>query len=585
MTNYLLSVLFSFQALLPLEAEAVLADSEQAVDVILSDMSLLGYAVPVESFSIGLFIFLFTYFWAEYAGRLQSREKFKIAMNMLHTIDTPLSLLRNQLEDLKDVSLPESVSRKVEEALRYTECIIDCNRNVVTLDRVDDKLNSKASTVHLELSSYINSVVNQCKAYASARRIRLAVCQCPECVSCKINENIMTAALQHLLNRMILITDSGCSISIDIMHAADSWKLRISNHGAAGEKPGKKFPLIPVMFPVYGYGNLWTVRKIIRLHGGKITGHRHGKAVTFQIAIPADRRCGNRSCPVNKRAEASAAEHAGKSFRIRKGGEQPSVMKDVPHLLLVMADELFSGYLKKSLSRYFRISTLENPDLLLTTVIRQNPDAVIIDDTVNGISGDSLCFQIKADKAAGDMPTVLLIRSADNESYLSHLGSGADRLELRTESICKFRADIRMLIENHAFLRERIKIFLSDAISPVIPVKEENENEGRAFLEKVNEMLETNLTTDKYTIRKLSADVGMSRTSFYSKMREVTGKSPEDYIYSFKMDKALKLLASRQFSISEIATMLGYCDAKYFGKKFKDFYRVCPTDYIKSIIG
>lgn len=84
---------------------------------------------------------------------------------------------------------------------------------------------------------------------------------------------------------------------------------------------------------------------------------------------------------------------------------------------------------------------------------------------------------------------------------------------------------------------------------------------------------------------KLSIDIGMSRTAFYSRIREITGNPPENYIYSFKMDRALKLLASQQYTVSEIAGMLGYCDAKYFGKKFKDFYHVCPTDYIKSIIG
>lgn len=77
----------------------------------------------------------------------------------------------------------------------------------------------------------------------------------------------------------------------------------------------------------------------------------------------------------------------------------------------------------------------------------------------------------------------------------------------------------------------------------------------------------------------------MSRTAFYNKIREITGNPPENYINSFKMDKALKLLASQQFNISEIAGMLGYCDVQYFRKKFKDFYHVCPTDYIKSIIG
>lgn len=113
----------------------------------------------------------------------------------------------------------------------------------------------------------------------------------------------------------------------------------------------------------------------------------------------------------------------------------------------------------------------------------------------------------------------------------------------------------------------------------------ETENTDQIFMDKVNKILEKNISTDKYTIDKLSIDIGMSRTAFYSRIREITGNPPENYIYSFKMDRALKLLASQQYTVSEIAGMLGYCDAKYFGKKFKDFYHVCPTDYIKSIIG
>lgn len=259
--------------------------------------------------------------------------------------------------------------------------------------------------------------------------------------------------------------------------------------------------------------------------------------------------------------------------------------KDAPHILLVMKDKPFSDYLRKSLSRYYQISILEDPDLIIHTIIRQIPDTIIIDDNVNGISGDSLCFQVKADKTMGEIPVVLLIRSFDNESYLSHLGCGADRLKLRTESICKFRADIHMLIENRIALRERIKNFLSDAIFPLVPMRQEMENTDLLFMNKVNEILEKNLSTEKYRIDKLCVDIGMSRTAFYSKIKDIIGMSPEDYIYSFKMDKALKLLASQQFNISEIAGMLGYCDVQYFRKKFKDFYHVCPTDYIKSIIG
>lgn len=587
MNDCYLSLLLNFRALLSIDSGANLVNSKQAIGVILPDLSLLGYAVPVESFGIGLFIVLFAYLAVEYNVQLLSHEKLKIAMNMLHTTYTPLILLRNQLEELKTGNLPESLSQQVEEALGYTEYIIYCNQNIVTLNKVNKKILPKTSTANLELSSYITSIVNQCRPYADSRRIQLTVSECSDCVSCRINENIMTAALQHLISKLILGSDLGCCISINITHTTDSWQLQITNCEIADKRVGKMFPFIPVIFPIYGYSDLWTVRKIIRLHGGKINGYRHGKPFAFQIVIPTDCHCRNQECSAIKHSSTNTKNKAKKSSESDKDDTPNAKTKDTSHILLVMADGAFRNYLKKALSRYFQISALEDPDLLKDTVVRQNPDAIIIDDNVNGTNGDTLSFRIKTDKMIGYIPVVLLIRAFDNESYLSHLGSGADRLELRTESICRLRANIRMLVENRMVLRERVKLFLSDAVFPMVPTKEEmeTENTDQIFMDKVNKILEKNISTDKYTIDKLSIDIGMSRTAFYSRIREITGNPPENYIYSFKMDRALKLLASQQYTVSEIAGMLGYCDAKYFGKKFKDFYHVCPTDYIKSIIG
>lgn len=587
MNDCYLSLLLNFRALLSIDSGANLVNSKQAIGVILPDLSLLGYAVPVESFGIGLFIVLFAYLAVEYNVQLLSHEKLKIAMNMLHTTYTPLILLRNQLEELKTGNLPESLSQQVEEALGYTEYIIYCNQNIVTLNKVNKKILPKTSTANLELSSYITSIVNQCRPYADSRRIQLTVSECSDCVSCRINENIMTAALQHLISKLILGSDLGCCISINITHTIDSWQLQITNCEIADKRVGKMFPFIPVIFPIYGYSDLWTVRKIIRLHGGKINGYRHGKSFAFQIVIPTDCHCRNQECSAIKHSSTNTKKKTKESSESDKDDTPNTKTKDTSHILLVMADGAFRNYLRKALSRYFQISVLKDPDLLKDTVVRQNPDAIIIDDNVNGTNGDALCFRIKTDKMIGYIPVVLLIRAFDNESYLSHLGSGADRLELRTESICRLRANIRMLVENRMVLRERVKLFLSDAVFPMVPTKEEmeTENTDQIFMDKVNKILEKNLSTDKYTIDKLSIDIGMSRTAFYSRIREITGNPPENYIYSFKMDRALKLLASQQYTVSEIAGMLGYCDAKYFGKKFKDFYHVCPTDYIKSIIG
>lgn len=447
MNDCYLNFLVSFRALFSLDVGANLVNSKQTIGIILPDLSLLGYAVPVESFGIGLFVILFAYLIIEYNVQLLSHEKFKIAMNMLHTAHTPLILLRNQLEELKTGNLPEPLSQQVEEALGYAECIIYCNRNIATLNKVNKRIPPKTSTVNLELSTYVTSIVNQCRAHANSRQIRLTVGECSDCVSCRINENIMTAALQHLINKMILISESGCCISINVTHTMNSWQLQISNNEIAGQRAGKMFPFIPIIFPVYGYSDLWTVRKIIRLHGGKITGCRHGKAATFQIVIPTDCHCQNQSCPVLKHSSAKTKTQIDDSCESPKSDKQNTKARETSHILLVMADKLFSDYLKKTLSRYFQISVLDNPELLINTAISQNPDAIIIDDNVNGISGDTLSTQIKENKMMGYIPIILLLRTFDSESYLSHLESRADRLEMiqqfKTEGITDLILDLR----------------------------------------------------------------------------------------------------------------------------------------------
>ena len=368
MNDCFLNLLFSFQLLLPLKEGADFVGSKQTIDVILSDLSLLGYVIPVGGLGIGLFICLLAYLAAEYNVRFQSHEKYKIAMNMLHSIHTPLTLLRNQLEDIKTASLSEPISLKIEEVLKYAERIIDCNQNVMTLDKIEGSIKPKTATVDFELSTYITSIVNQCRPYANIRQVKLKVNECSDCVSCRINENIMTAALQYLLYKIILITNSGCCISISVTHTMDAWELHISNNTVTENKAESLFSFISALFPVYGYSGLRTVRKIIRLHGGKMIGYGHGKFATFRIVIPTDCHCQNQKCPVIK------------SSRIHKDEKQDLKAKDAPHILLVMKDKPFSDYLRKSLSRYYQISILEDPDLIIHTIIRQIPDTIIIDD-------------------------------------------------------------------------------------------------------------------------------------------------------------------------------------------------------------
>ena len=60
------------------------------------------------------------------------------------------------------------------------------------------------------------------------------------------------------------------------------------------------------------------------------------------------------------------------------------------------------------------------------------------------------------------------------------------------------------------------------------------------------------------------------------------------FIESFGFGRGLGALDLRETKFKKDFKILNpelLSDAKYFGKKFKDFYHVCPSDYIKSIVG
>ena len=45
------------------------------------------------------------------------------------------------------------------------------------------------------------------------------------------------------------------------------------------------------------------------------------------------------------------------------------------------------------------------------------------------------------------------------------------------------------------------------------------------------------------------------------------------------MEEAIRLLKTKEYSITEIAGMTGFCDAKYFGKVFKKETGKSPSAY------
>lgn len=256
-------------------------------------------------------------------------------------------------------------------------------------------------------------------------------------------------------------------------------------------------------------------------------------------------------------------------------------------ILLIMSDKGLIEDMQRGLSVYFRITVLDDPDWARGTVASHLFHAILIDETVNGVSGDEICNLIKTNGMAVRIPIVLLVNEKDekSESYFSHIGSRADRLELRTIDMNKLAVDLHLLINSYAEHRKQARNFLDDLPPVFLPAKTKENEEDLKFMEKVGTLLSKNILEQKYTVEMLSFDVGVSRTKFYTKIKRLTGLCPSGYILRFKLRMAIKLLVTGDYNITEVSGILGFCDSKYFGKRFKEIYHTCPTKYLQNNSG
>jgi AraC-like DNA-binding protein len=72
----------------------------------------------------------------------------------------------------------------------------------------------------------------------------------------------------------------------------------------------------------------------------------------------------------------------------------------------------------------------------------------------------------------------------------------------------------------------------------------------------------------------------MSRSTFFRKIKSLTGTTGKEFVDSVRLKRATELLIGSDLNISEIAYDIGHSSPLYFSKWFKSHYKISPTEYI-----
>lgn len=116
------------------------------------------------------------------------------------------------------------------------------------------------------------------------------------------------------------------------------------------------------------------------------------------------------------------------------------------------------------------------------------------------------------------------------------------------------------------------------SVSPQQPTEEPDED--HKFLMKLVEVVNAGLPTGQYGVEQIASEMNMSVQTFRRRLMSTTGETPKAFISAIQMERAAKLLKDdRDMPISRVATLCGYDETNSFGRSFKRFYNVTPSQY------
>lgn len=83
-------------------------------------------------------------------------------------------------------------------------------------------------------------------------------------------------------------------------------------------------------------------------------------------------------------------------------------------------------------------------------------------------------------------------------------------------------------------------------------------------------------------MNEIAQEMGVNRTYLASRFKKVTGYSPTEYLMRLRMEKAKSLLRTTNYSVGQIAAMVGYADQLAFSRMFKHRFGESPKTFRKE---
>lgn len=99
------------------------------------------------------------------------------------------------------------------------------------------------------------------------------------------------------------------------------------------------------------------------------------------------------------------------------------------------------------------------------------------------------------------------------------------------------------------------------------------------LMQKAARLLEERAFDSRFSMKKLSAELGLSAVQFTRRFKARFGKTPTDYVVTLRLDKVRQMLLETNYPLDQIAEQCGYENGFYLSRVFSKKYETSPSQY------
>ena len=244
-------------------------------------------------------------------------------------------------------------------------------------------------------------------------------------------------------------------------------------------------------------------------------------------------------------------------------------------ILIVEDNDDIRQLLRTVLSPYYRILTAVDGQEGLEVIRDEMPDIIISDVLMPNMSGIELCKIIKEDFAICHIPVVLLTARTAVEQELEGLKTGADDYITKPFNNELLISRCNNLINSRRLLQRKF----GEHPHTVANMLASNPLD-KEMLDRAMNIIDKHYMNSEFSVDVFAREMGMSRTSLFTKWKNLTGQTPNEFIMRIRLRKAAKMLRENpRLSIAEISYKNGFSSPRYLCKCFKDRYQQQPSAY------